>query len=108
MVWIAANWESLGRFMRFALLQGFVQAMCAGAAFRAGARAPLAMLALLGTGALFAYFGQTYQKGACLAAHWRLASNPQARQRIRRNLCEQALIMLPAGLRAATRASAAA
>lgn len=63
-MWIAANWESLGRFMRFALLQGFVLAMYAGAALRAGARAPLAVLALLGTGALFAYFGQTYQTGA--------------------------------------------
>jgi uncharacterized membrane protein len=63
-MWIAANWESLGRVMRFALLQGFVVAMCAGAALRAGARAPLALLALLGTGALFAYFGQTYQTGA--------------------------------------------
>lgn len=64
LMWIAANWESLGHSMRFALLQGFVLAMCAGAALRAGARAPLAMLALLGTGALFAYFGQTYQTGA--------------------------------------------
>ena len=63
-MWIAANWESLGRFMRFALLQGFVLAMCAGAALRAGARAPLAVLALLGSGALFSYFGQTYQTGA--------------------------------------------
>ena len=29
--WIAANWQTLGRFGRFALLQAFVVAMCAGA-----------------------------------------------------------------------------
>ncbi|MDP4077299.1 DUF2157 domain-containing protein [Acidovorax sp. A1169] len=80
-MWIAANWESLGRFMRFALLQGFVLTMCAGAALRAGARAPLAMLALLGTGALFAYFGQTYQTGADpwqLFAVWAVLTLPLA------------------------------
>jgi uncharacterized membrane protein len=65
--WVAANWESLGRFGRFALLQAVVLVMCAGA-LRPGAaraaRAPLALLALLATGGLFAYFGQTYQTGA--------------------------------------------
>lgn len=63
-MWIAANWDTLGRFGRFALLQGFVAVMCLGALARASARAPLALLALLGIGALFAYFGQTYQTGA--------------------------------------------
>jgi len=62
--WIAANWDTLGRFGRFALLQGVVLAMCAGALWRPAARAPLLLLALLATGALFAYFGQTYQTGA--------------------------------------------
>ena len=38
--------------------------MAVGAAWRPAARAPLALLALLGIGGLFAYFGQTYQTGA--------------------------------------------
>jgi uncharacterized membrane protein len=63
-MWVAANWETLGRFGRFGLLMGFMGAMGAGAALRPRARVPLALLALLGIGALFAYFGQTYQTGA--------------------------------------------
>ncbi len=63
-MWIAANWEAWGRVGHFALLQGLVLATGLGAAWRAGARAPLGLLALLGIGALFAYFGQTYQTGA--------------------------------------------
>ena len=63
-MWIAANWETWGRLGHFALLQGLVLATGLGAALRAGARAPLGLLALLGIGALFAYFGQTYQTGA--------------------------------------------
>jgi uncharacterized membrane protein len=62
--WVAANWNELGRFGRFALLQAFVVTMCMGAAARPAARAPLSLLALLGIGALFAFFGQTYQTGA--------------------------------------------
>lgn len=63
-MWIAANWGSLGRFGRFALLMGFIAVMGAGAVWRPAARAPLALLALLGIGGLFAHFGQTYQTGA--------------------------------------------
>ena len=63
-MWVAANWDSLGRFGRFALLQGVVVVMCVGAAARPAARAPLGLLALLGIGGLFAHFGQTYQTGA--------------------------------------------
>ena len=63
-LWIAANWDTLGRFGRFALLQGVVLAMCAGALWRPAARAPLGLMALLAIGGLFAYFGQTYQTGA--------------------------------------------
>jgi uncharacterized membrane protein len=63
-MWIAANWDTLGRFGRFALLQGFVLVLCVGALARPAARTPLALLALLGIGALFAFFGQTYQTGA--------------------------------------------
>lgn len=63
-VWLAANWESLGRAGRFGLLQALVLAACAGAWARPALRAPLGLLALLGIGSLFAYFGQTYQTGA--------------------------------------------
>lgn len=63
-MWIAANWASMGRVGHFALLQGLVLVMGLGAALKPAARAPLGLLALLSTGALLAYFGQTYQTGA--------------------------------------------
>lgn len=63
-LWIAANWEDFGRFGRFGLLQGLVAAAAIGAWLKPRARAPLGLVALLGIGALFAYFGQTYQSGA--------------------------------------------
>lgn len=62
--WVAANWGGLGRAGRFSLLQALVLVMALGAAWRPAARAPLALLAFLGIGGLFAYFGQTYQTGA--------------------------------------------
>ena len=63
-MWIAANWASMGRVGHFALLQGLVLVMGVGAALKPAARGPLGLLAMLGMGALFAYFGQTYQTGA--------------------------------------------
>jgi uncharacterized membrane protein len=63
-MWVAANWDDLGRAGRFALLQGVVVAMGLGACLRPAQRAPLGLLTLLAVGALFAYFGQTYQTGA--------------------------------------------
>lgn len=63
-MWVAANWDDFGRMGRFAILQGLVAATLLGAAASRALRAPLALLGLLGTGALFAYFGQTYQTGA--------------------------------------------
>ena len=75
-MWVAANWESFGRFGRFGLLQALVLVMGVGAAAKlrahgAAAAAPtssaassLGLVAFLGIGALFAYFGQTYQTGA--------------------------------------------
>ena len=62
--WIAANWDTLGRAGRFTLLEGVVVLMCAAALWRPAARAPFGLLALLGIGGVFAYFGQTYQTGA--------------------------------------------
>lgn len=80
-LWLAANWEELGRFGRLALLQGLVLAACAGAAWRPAARKPLLLLALLGIGGLFAYVGQTYQTGAdpwTLFALWAVLALPLA------------------------------
>lgn len=77
--WIAANWDSLGRTGRFALLQSVVLIMCAGALWRPRARLPLSILACLAIGALFAFFGQTYQTGADpweLFALWAALSLP--------------------------------
>ena len=62
--WIAAHWDTLGRLGQFALLQALVGLLCAGAMLRPAQGAPLGLLALLGVGGLFAYFGQTYQTGA--------------------------------------------
>lgn len=62
--WVAANWQALGRFGRFALLEAVVLAMCVAAAARPAARGPFGLIALLAVGGLFAYFGQTYQTGA--------------------------------------------
>ena len=63
--WIAANWAALGRLAQFALLEALVLASGIAAWLRPGTpRAALALLALLATGALWAYFGQTYQTGA--------------------------------------------
>jgi len=78
-LWIAANWEDFGRFGRFGLLLGFFVAMGGGAAARPALRAPLGLLALLAIGAVFAYFGQTYQTGADpwqLFAVWALLALP--------------------------------
>ncbi|OGB23972.1 MAG: hypothetical protein A3I66_14805 [Burkholderiales bacterium RIFCSPLOWO2_02_FULL_57_36] len=77
--WIAANWDTLGRFGRFALLEFFFLAMCLGALWKPAARTPLCLLALLAIGGLFAYFGQTYQTGADpwqLFALWAVLSLP--------------------------------
>ena len=63
-LWIAAHWDTLGRTGQFALLQTGVVAACA-LAWRGGVVRPAAgLLALLGIGGLFAFFGQTYQTGA--------------------------------------------
>jgi uncharacterized membrane protein len=63
-LWLAANWGGLGRFGRFALLEGVVLVMAMGSFYKPHWRAPLGLMALLCTGGLLAYFGQTYQTGA--------------------------------------------
>lgn len=62
--WIAANWGVLSVTGHFTLLQGVVVVMLVGAMLAPRARVPLSILACLSIGALFAYFGQTYQTGA--------------------------------------------
>jgi uncharacterized membrane protein len=77
--WIAANWSLISRSGRFALLQGVVVLMCAAAIWSIRARVPLSLLACLAIGALFAFFGQTYQTGADpwqLFALWAALSLP--------------------------------
>jgi uncharacterized membrane-anchored protein len=61
---VATNWALLSRFQQFTLLQLLVLGPCAGMAAWARGRTPLALLALASSGALFAYFGQTYPSGA--------------------------------------------
>lgn len=78
-LWIAANWQALGRFGRFALLEGVVVLACMAALLRPAARVPLGLMGLLAIGGLFAYFGQTYQTGADpwqLFALWALLALP--------------------------------
>lgn len=63
-LWVAANWDVLGRPGQFAVLQGAVLTLCLGALALPSARSALALLALLAIGGLLAFFGQTYQTGA--------------------------------------------
>jgi uncharacterized membrane protein len=63
-MWVAAHWADWGRVTQFALLQGLVASSLLGAWALPRPRPALGLLALLGQGALFAYFGQTYQTGA--------------------------------------------
>jgi uncharacterized membrane protein len=63
-LWIAANWATFGRTGRFALLQAAVLVPGVAAWAWPQARSALALLAFLATGALWAFFGQTYQTGA--------------------------------------------
>lgn len=80
-LWIAANWPTLGRAGRFALLQAAVIAPGVAAWAWPGARSAMALLALLAMGALWAFFGQTYQTGADawqLFALWAVLGLPLA------------------------------
>lgn len=77
--WVAANWDKLGRFEKFSLLQAVVVVLCGATPWLGRARIPLCIAALLTIGALFAYFGQTYQTGADpwqLFALWAALSLP--------------------------------
>ena len=62
--WLAANWDTLPRSVRFTLIEAFVLATLIGAWRFPVARVPLSLLGFIACGGLFAYFGQTYQTGA--------------------------------------------
>jgi len=77
--WVAANWDTLSRLEKFSLLQAVVIILCGAALWLGRVRMPLCIAALLTIGALFAYFGQTYQTGADpwqLFALWAVLSLP--------------------------------
>lgn len=78
-LWIAANWETVTRASRFALLEGVFVVMCIGALLLPGARVALGLVTLFATGAVLAFFGQTYQTGADpwqLFAWWSVLTLP--------------------------------
>lgn len=62
-LWVAAHWDEIGRFGRFAIVGGVLAASLVIALLNA-ARVPGLILAFLATGGLFALIGQTYQTGA--------------------------------------------
>jgi hypothetical protein len=80
-LWVAANWDALGRIGQFALLQGLVLAAGVGALVLPAGRPALGLLVLLAIGGLLAFLGQTYQTGADpwqLFAWWSLLGLPLA------------------------------
>lgn len=79
--WLAANWDSLGRFAQFGLLQALMVACGLSALARPAWRVGGALLLLLLSGGLLAHVGQTYQTGADpwqLFALWALLGLPLA------------------------------
>lgn len=76
---VASQWGGWGRPLRFAVLQGALLLALVLAWRQPRARPAWALLAFIGQGALFAYFGQTYQTGADpwqLFALWALLGLP--------------------------------
>jgi uncharacterized membrane protein len=63
-LWIAANWNDLGRAGRFALVQAGIVVCGAAAMLLPVARIPAGLAGFFCVGGLFALFGQTYQTGA--------------------------------------------
>lgn len=62
--WIAANWSGLSRTVQFGVLEALVLLPCVGATILPRLRTALSVFAFIAIGALFAYYGQTYQTGA--------------------------------------------
>lgn len=63
-LWIAANWDDLGKVTKFALVGGALLAGALAAVVHSALRIPGTLIAFAATGGLFALFGQTYQSGA--------------------------------------------
>lgn len=62
-LWVAAHWDEIGRFARFAIVGGALAAAVLLSLVNA-ARTPGLILSFLAAGGLFALIGQTYQTGA--------------------------------------------
>lgn len=87
-VFIAANWDVLGRFERFGLVGAVVAAGALAATASSLLRLPGLLLATAGTGGMLALIGQTYQTGAdpwtlfalwaALTAPWAIAARSDA------------------------------
>ena len=65
--WIAANWDTLGRFGRFALLQAVVLVMCAGALIQARVK--------------LLVYGATDEKAGAVESHFHICDAPQLNHR---------------------------
>jgi uncharacterized membrane protein len=63
-LWIAANWDGIGRFVRFGLVGAALAAGALGAVVWPALRAPLLLAAFSAAGGMLALIGQTYQTGA--------------------------------------------
>jgi len=80
-LWIAANWDDLGKVTKFALVGGTLLAGALAAMLRPALRIPGTLISFAATGGLFALFGQTYQSGADpwqLFALWAVLGLPLA------------------------------
>lgn len=61
---VAANWESIGTFQRFAMVGAIIAAGGLGAVAAPAVAAPALLVAFAATGGMLALIGQTYQTGA--------------------------------------------
>lgn len=87
-LWVAANWDDLGKWGRFGLVAGAIAVSAIASAGWRPARAGGALCGVLGIGGLLALTGQTYQTGAdpwqlfalwaALALPWALAARHDA------------------------------
>ncbi len=87
-LWIAANWDDLGKAGRFGLVSGIIALSALLAAAAGPARAAASLVGVLGIGGLLALTGQTYQTGAdpwqlfalwaALALPWAVAARHDA------------------------------
>src|SRR5215510_12376045 len=63
-LYVAANWDDLGRFGRFWLVGAVIAIGALAALVRPSLQTPGLLLAFAGTGGMLALIGQTYQTGA--------------------------------------------